>query len=62
MHYRDMAENISVVLWMNDPRTNRLLFVGPRYEELFGVAPDGLYQNDLGVIELFHPEDRERFL
>ncbi|MEP6572888.1 MAG: PAS domain S-box protein [Gemmatimonadota bacterium] len=60
--FREMAENISEVLWMTDPSTNRMLYVSPRYQELFGVAPDGLYQNALGFLDLIHPQDRERIL
>jgi PAS domain S-box-containing protein len=60
--FREMAENISEVLWMTDPWRSKVLYVSPRYEEIFGASTSTLYENPLSFFELVHPQDREKLL
>jgi PAS domain S-box-containing protein len=60
--FRQLAENIREVFWMIDPAANRLLYVSPAYEQVWGRSCERLYQNPMSWPEAVHPEDRERAL
>jgi PAS domain S-box-containing protein len=55
--FRQLAENIEQVLWL---RTyDKMLYVNPAYETVFGFKCEELYQNPNQFIEVIVPEDRE---
>jgi two-component system, cell cycle sensor histidine kinase and response regulator CckA len=58
--FRQLAENISEVLWMRDPAQNQLLYVSPAYEALWGSTRRSLYECPQSWLDAIHPEDRER--
>ncbi len=59
---RQMAENIKEVFWMADPAINKIIYISPAYEEIWGRSCQDLYKNPRGWVEGIHPEDRERVL
>jgi PAS domain-containing protein len=62
IHLRQMAENIEQVFWVRDLRTDRILYVSPAYETVWGRSCESLYANPLSFIESVHPEDRLQVL
>ena len=42
--FRQLAENIQEVFWMNDPATNQVLYVSPAYERIWGRTCASLYR------------------
>jgi PAS domain S-box-containing protein len=60
MRFRQLAENIDQVFWMIDIATDRVLYVSPAFEKIWGVAFPAVYQNPAWLLETVHPEDRER--
>ncbi len=60
--FRQIAENITEVLWMRDAVNDQTLYVSPRYKALFGLPPDTLYQDPRSLWKVLHPEDRERIM
>jgi PAS domain S-box-containing protein len=58
--FRQLAENIDQVFWMLDIRTQRVLYVSPTFEKVWGCSPATLYHNRAWLIETVHPEDRDR--
>lgn len=58
--FRHLADNIREVFWMIDPRTQRILYVSPAYEQIWGRAFDGLYPHTRLLLETVHHEDRPR--
>jgi PAS domain S-box-containing protein len=56
---RQLAENIHEVFWMIDLDTQRLLYVSPAYEAIWGRSPEELYQEPRSFLETIHPADRE---
>jgi PAS domain S-box-containing protein len=59
--FRQLAENITEsVFWMSEPKTDRLLYVSPAYERIWGRSCESLYGNFREWIEVIHPEDRQR--
>ncbi|AWN39130.1 hybrid sensor histidine kinase/response regulator [Methylobacterium radiodurans] len=58
--FRSFAENSADVLWIADPAGNRLEYLSPAYERVWGDRRE-LVMDDLGRwASLVHPEDRER--
>ncbi|MEJ2184686.1 MAG: ATP-binding protein [Gemmatimonadota bacterium] len=57
--FRELAENIREVLWMNLPAGD-LLYVNPAYEEVWGRPVESLYADPESWQEALHPDDRAR--
>ena len=60
--FRQIAENIREVFWMADPQIQRMLYISPAYEEIWGRSWTDLYENPGSSLEAIHPEDRERVI
>ncbi len=58
--FRQLAENIDEVFWMLDLGMNRVLYVSPAFEKIWGVGPAALYRDPQWLLETVHPEDRSR--
>lgn len=57
--FRDMAENISEVFWLTDWELNKVLYVSPLYEKLYGQPVNTLYENPSSWVKPIHPEDKK---
>ncbi|MBN3885337.1 MAG: PAS domain-containing protein [Nostoc sp.] len=57
--FRQLAENIDAVFWITEVAENRVSYVSPAYERLWGLNPQELYQGQQAWVERIHPEDRE---
>jgi PAS domain S-box-containing protein len=57
--FRQLAENIDAVFWMKEVSENRVSYVSPAYERLWGLNPEELYQGQQSWVDRIHPEDRE---
>jgi two-component system, cell cycle sensor histidine kinase and response regulator CckA len=58
--FRQMAENITDMFWMTSPDMQRVLYVSPAYESIWGQSPESLYAHPGQWAEAIPPEDRER--
>jgi two-component system, cell cycle sensor histidine kinase and response regulator CckA len=59
--FRQLAENITEsVFWMSEPKSMKILYVSPAYEQIWGRSGDRLYTNFMEWIEAIHPDDRQR--
>ena len=58
--FRQLAENINQVFWMNDVQSHRLLYVSPAYEIIWGRSIRSLYEDPRSFLESIHAEDRGR--
>lgn len=58
--FRQLADNIREVFWMIDPKAQRVLYVSPAYEQIWGRTFDGLYPHTRLLLETVHHEDRSR--
>ncbi|MGC8491154.1 MAG: PAS domain S-box protein [Syntrophobacteraceae bacterium] len=56
--FRDVAENIREVFWVRDP--DRLSYVSPAYEQIWGRSSDPLYRDTFSLLESIAPAHRER--
>lgn len=57
--FRQLAENIHDVFFLIDAHDQRLLYVSPAYEEIWGESCTSLYANPAAWNSAIHPDDRE---
>ncbi len=57
--FRQLAENIDAVFWITEVPENRVSYVSPAYERLWGLNPQELYEGQQSWVDRIHPEDRE---
>jgi len=57
---RQLAENIADAFWIKDPQTDRIVYVSPAYEKIWGRNCKELYQSPEVWLEAIHPEDRKQ--
>jgi PAS domain S-box-containing protein len=57
--FRQMAANVGEVFWMLDVEKNKLLYVSPAFERIWGRDPMIMHEREQ-LLEAVHPEDRER--
>lgn len=60
--FRQMADNIEAVVWMNDVATDSLLYVSRGFERIWGIPCDELKTNPRGWLDVVVPADRERVI
>lgn len=58
--FRLIADTIVEAFWLADISTNKMLYVSPGYERIWGRPPDDLYESSLSFFDSIHPEDRNR--
>jgi PAS domain S-box-containing protein len=58
--FRQMAETIDEVFWLNEADGARLLYVSPAYEAIWGRTCQSLHERPSSWLEAIHPDDRER--
>ena len=60
--FRQVAENIREVIWLSDVAKNRMIYISPGYELVWGRTCQSLYDSPRTWVEALHVEDRERVL
>jgi PAS domain S-box-containing protein len=60
--FRELAEHITDVFWVVETPLQKILYVSPAYEEIWGRSCQSLYENPGSFMEAVHPEDRPRLL
>jgi PAS domain S-box-containing protein len=58
--FRQLAESIQQVFWMLEPATQRLLYVSPAYDVIWGRSSEELYDQPLSFLDTVHPDDRQQ--
>ncbi|MGH8247344.1 MAG: EAL domain-containing protein, partial [Gammaproteobacteria bacterium] len=60
--FRQLAENIRDVFWMNAVDTRRSLYISPAYEHVWGRSLERVEGVHSHWMQSIHPEDREKVL
>jgi PAS domain S-box-containing protein len=60
--FRQVVENIREVFWMTDVEKNRMIYISPGYERIWGHSCKALYESPRLWAEAIHPADRDRVL
>jgi PAS domain S-box-containing protein len=58
--FRELAETVEDVFWINDLERRKVLYVSPAYEKIWGRTRQSLYDSPQGWLDAVHPDDRER--
>jgi two-component system, sensor histidine kinase and response regulator len=58
-HFRQLAENIREVFWITNAKGDRVIYVSPGYEEVWGRSLQSFYEQPGSWTGSIHPEDRE---
>lgn len=58
--FRQLAENIRQVFWITTLSLDKMVYVSPAYEEIWGRSRESLYAEPRSWIEAVHTEDRHR--
>jgi PAS domain S-box-containing protein len=57
--FRQMAGSIDQIFWMLDVSTNRILYVSPAFEGVWGRSPESFIDRS-SLLDTVHPDDRPR--
>ncbi|MEA5448242.1 response regulator [Leptolyngbya sp. CCNP1308] len=55
--FRQLAEYIDSVFWIYELQENRVSYVSPAYESIWGRRREDLYQNPMTWLQAVHPDD-----
>jgi len=58
--FRQLAETVNEVFWVFDLVGQKVLYISPAYERIWGQSCAALYQNPFNWLEAIHPDDRVR--
>src|SRR6266702_2436901 len=58
--FRRMADSIPEVIWMTALKPEKILYVSPSFERIWGLRLEDLYANPRLWTETIHPQDRDR--
>ncbi|MDB4887108.1 MAG: two-component hybrid sensor and regulator [Gemmatimonadetes bacterium] len=58
--FRQIAENLSAVVWLSDPSFRQHLYVNGAYERLWGRSRESLLADPGSFLDSVHPDDRDR--
>ncbi len=58
--FRQLAEHIQDALWMKDVQQNRLIYISPAYNNIWGRSSEQLLADHAAFFDFIHPEDRAR--
>jgi PAS domain S-box-containing protein len=56
----ELGDQLQEIVWVTDPTREHLLYVNPRYEEVWGRSIQSLFDDPMSFVEAVHPDDRER--
>jgi len=60
--FRELADNIDELFWLMETGTQRILYVSPSFEKLWGWPPREILERPERALDAIHPEDRDRVL
>ncbi len=60
--FREMADKIPEVIWFSALEPEKVLYVSPSFEHIWGLPVEDLYRNPRLWTETIHPEDRDRII
>ncbi len=58
--FRELAENMREVVWIQDAVTGEVLYTSPAYERVWRRSRERLQENSRDWAEAIHPDDRQR--
>lgn len=62
MRFRQMAESVTEVFYLSDPIQNKILYISPAFEEIWGMPVQKLYDYMPAFVESIVDEDKARVI
>lgn len=62
LRFRQLAENIKEVFYLNDAEKRQTLYISPTYEQVWGRTCESLYRNPRSFVDAIHPVDRQKVI
>ena len=60
--FRQLAENLDAVFWIGSPDWQRVSYISPAYERIWGRSAESLYQHGMDWFDAVVPEDHAAVL
>jgi PAS domain S-box-containing protein len=57
--FRKMAETSPEIFWMFTPGLEKVVYISPSFDRIFGISSEQAYRNPQAWLDLVHPDDRE---
>src|SRR5262249_29826396 len=57
--FRQMADSIDQIFWMLDVNANRILYISPAFERVWGRSPENIEERS-NLLDMVHPDDWAR--
>lgn len=58
--FRELAETIQEVFWITNPQKDKILYISPAYEKIWGQTTTSLYDDPKNWVNAVHPEDKKQ--
>ena len=58
--FRQLTENIEEVFWIEDVVGNKIIYISPAFEKIWGLKCEDLIKNPQLWMESIHPDDQEK--
>ena len=58
--FRQLSENIQEVFWLGNPEKDKIIYISPAYEKIWGRSCASLYASPSDWLEAIHPDERNR--
>ncbi len=55
--FKLLVETIEEVFWIHDLKTDKLLYISPKYREVYGRSTNSLFHNPGSFLKVIHPDD-----
>jgi len=55
--FKLLVETIEEVFWIHDLKKDKLLYISPKYREVYGRSTNSLYHNPGSFLKAVHPDD-----
>lgn len=59
---REIVENVGYVFWLRDLAEERIVYVSPAFEGIWGRPVESLLRSPQTWVDSLHPDDREKVL
>jgi PAS domain S-box-containing protein len=57
-----ITETIEEIFWIADPQLQRIFYISPAFEKIWGRSREALYETPMSFMDAVHPDDREKML
>ena len=57
--FRQLTDNIHDVFWMDSPDMDKIIYVSPAYEKVWGRTCKSFHENPKSFLDAIHPDDLE---